>query len=76
MLLFYYCHRVKNRQCNTENEMDQVFKNGPSKICRRQPFKNFIWPILEYFFPNINNIALSLANQNVDVLRASDNSSY
>ena len=25
-----------------------VFKNGPSKICGRQPLKNFTWTILEY----------------------------
>ena len=37
---------------------DKVFKNGPSKICRRQPLKNlkgyglpnFTWSILEYFY--------------------------
>ena len=26
---------------------DKVFKNGPSKICGRQPLKTFTWPILE-----------------------------
>ena len=30
----------------------KVFKNGPSKICGRQPSKNFTWSILEYFVPN------------------------
>ena len=30
---------------------DNVFKNGPSKICGRQPLKNFTWSILEYFVP-------------------------
>ena len=41
---------------------DKVFKNGPSKICERQPLKNlkgygrlsstnFVWSILEYFVP-------------------------
>ena len=30
---------------------DKVFKNGPSKICVRQPLKNFTWSILEYFVP-------------------------
>ena len=29
--------------------LDRVFKNGPSKLCGRQPLKNFTWPILEYF---------------------------
>ena len=36
------------------NIWDKVFKNGPSKICGRQPLKNvsstnFTWSILEYF---------------------------
>ena len=26
----------------------KVFKNGPSKICGRQPLKKFTWSILEY----------------------------
>ena len=29
----------------------QVFKNETSKICGRQPLKNFTWSILEYFVP-------------------------
>ena len=29
----------------------RVFKNGPWKICRRQPLKNFIWSNLEYLDP-------------------------
>ena len=28
---------------------DKVFKNGPSKICGRQPLKNVTW----YFVPNV-----------------------
>ena len=32
-----------------ESIRDKVFKNGPTKICRRQPLKNFTWSILEYF---------------------------
>ena len=28
---------------------DKVFKTGPSKICGRQPLKNFTWSILEDF---------------------------
>ena len=28
-----------------------VFKNGPSKICERQPLNNFTWSILEYHDP-------------------------
>ena len=30
---------------------DKVFKNGQSKICGRQPLKNFTYIILEYFLP-------------------------
>ena len=29
----------------------KVFKNGPSKICERQPLKNFTWSILKYLDP-------------------------
>ena len=32
----------------------KVFKNGPGKICGRQPLKNFTWSILEYFAPYLN----------------------
>ena len=37
---------------------DKVFKNGPSKICGRQPLKNVTWSILEYF----NSYDVSKAN--------------
>ena len=30
----------------------KVFKNEPSKICGRQPLRNFTWFILEYLDPN------------------------
>ena len=33
----------------TVPKWDKVFKNGPSRICGRQPLKNFTWSILEYF---------------------------
>ena len=29
--------------------LNKVFKNGPSKICGRQPLKKFTWSILKYF---------------------------
>ena len=29
----------------------KVFKNGPSKICERQPLKNFTYSILKYLDP-------------------------
>ena len=53
-------------QGNLGNIWFKVFKNGPSKICGRQPLKNlkgdgllrhfmiftnFSWSILEYFVP-------------------------
>ena len=41
------------------HKRDKVFKNGPSKICERQPLKNLkgyliykIWSILEYLDSN------------------------
>ena len=30
-----------------------VFENEASKICGRQPLKNFTWSILEYFVPYV-----------------------
>ena len=32
---------------------DETPENGPSKICGRQPLKNFTYSILEYFVPNV-----------------------
>ena len=32
-------------------KLDNVFKNGLSKICGRQPSKNFTWSIIEYLVP-------------------------
>ena len=43
---------------NSNDKWDKIFKNGPSKICGRQPLKiwlsstNFNWSILEYLVPN------------------------
>ena len=34
-----------------QNLWNAAFKNGPSKICGRQPLKNFTWFIYEYFVP-------------------------
>ena len=31
------------------NDYMKENKNGPSKVCERQPLKNFTWSILEYF---------------------------
>ena len=33
---------------SSEHIWVKVLKNGPSKICERQPLKIFIWSILEY----------------------------
>ena len=39
--------------------MGQGFKNGPSKVCGREPLKNFKWSILEYLDLNIPLVTLS-----------------
>ena len=49
----------------------KVFKNGPSKICGRQPLKHFRWSILEYLDPYISRnkqfyLCLGLADQKGD----------
>ena len=45
--------RVQYGQYSTLlDNWDKVFKNGRSKICGRQPLKNFTWSILLYFVPN------------------------
>ena len=33
---------------------DKELKNGPSKICGRQPLKNFTWFVLDYFVPYLH----------------------
>ena len=40
----------------------KVFKNGPSKICGRQPLKIFTWSILEYFVPYVVRASLWAVN--------------
>ena len=32
---------------------DKLFKNRPSKVCGRQPLKNFTCSVLEYFVSNV-----------------------
>ena len=39
---FMYDLFVDDRRYST-NHWDKVFKNGPSKICARQPLKNVKW---------------------------------
>ena len=39
--------------------MGQGFKNGPSKVCGREPLKNFKWSILAYLDLNIPLVTLN-----------------
>ena len=41
----------KHRYKNLSDTWDKAFKNGPSKICGREPLKGFTWSILEYLDP-------------------------
>ena len=41
-------HGNCTKKDNNRSRWDKVFKNGPSKICGRQPLKNFNWCINEY----------------------------
>ena len=45
------------------HKWDKVFKNGPSKICRRQPLKSFTWSILECSV--LNDLLLQLCFTNI-----------
>ena len=46
----------------------KLFKNGPSKICGRQPLKNFTWYILEYLDPyDHDQIFEALVNSSLDI---------
>ena len=49
----------KKRQPYPTIKWDKVFKNRPSKICGRQPLKNFTWSILKNFVPNHSNLSFS-----------------
>ena len=40
-------------EIRVRNKWVKVFKNGPSKICGRQPLQNFTWSILEYLDPDV-----------------------
>ena len=55
-------NRATHLKCNCQKYIgfdickfkgDKVFKKGPSKICGRQPLKNFAWSIVEYFVPSV-----------------------
>ena len=55
-------NRATHLKCNYQKcigfdickfKWDKVFKKGPSKICGRQPLKNFAWSIVEYFVPSV-----------------------
>ena len=45
--------------CRCSNIRVKVFKNGPSKICGRQPSKSFTWSILEYINPCVTHEVMS-----------------
>ena len=45
-----------DKTSTTGNIWDKLFKNGPSKICGRQPLKSFTWSILEYIVPFISQL--------------------
>ena len=47
----------------TNKKWVKVFKNGPSKICGRQPLKKFTWSILEYLDPNVCLVHLRLSDK-------------
>ena len=56
---YYIAVNVDSRQyaafVHETNIWDKAFKNGPSKICGRQPLKNFtLLSIVEYFVPYIS----------------------
>ena len=46
------------------SKQGKTFKNAPSKICRRQPLKNFTWFILEHFVPNATFASLPFCPTN------------
>ena len=39
----------------------KIFKNGPGKICGRQPLKNFPWPVIEY----LDSFAMEKREENI-----------
>ena len=45
---------------------DKVFKNGPSKVCGRQPLKTFTRTILEYFARYNPNLVQSCVQEICD----------
>ena len=50
-----------------KNIQDKVFKSGPSKVCGRQPLKNFKWygrPI--YFEERTSSLVFSGATNEID----------
>ena len=54
---------LKSRSPQPNNKWGKVFKNGPSKICGREPSENFTWSILEYFVANVTLDCLKNKNQ-------------
>ena len=48
MLLKYSRFACQSRDINFKVIWVKVFRDGPSKICGRQPLKKFTWAVLEY----------------------------
>ena len=40
---YYFCNKRSIIDIRLGSKWDKVFKNGPSKICGRQPLKNLKW---------------------------------
>ena len=61
----YLPYETQTYMCLSRDKRDKVLKNDPSKICARQPLKNFKWAILEYFVPNVllNGLFLNILSQ-------------
>ena len=53
-----------------QSKWEEIFKNGPSKICGRQPLKYFTSFILEYFVSNILDSKLLITDE---ILMVSNN---
>ena len=69
LILISFFQYLEPRSIGT-TKWDKVFKNGPSRVCGKQPLKictlpstNFTWSILEYFVPNMNEIEIRFLRQ-------------
>ena len=60
----------KEFNLGTPNKWDNVFKNGTSKICGRQPLKNFTSTILEFFVSNNPGERLFFVSEAIQFFKA------